>query len=312
MKPTATQSVLELGYLGFEVSDLAHWRRFATEVMGMMAADAPTDDLGRPGLRLRMDQAPVRLLLAQGPADDCAFAGWRLADEAALATFCNKLDRLGLPWHAASATELALRSVRAMVHFADPNGNRHEVYCGQEPAPVPFQSAMLPQGFVTGAGGLGHIVYEVTDYKAQLAFAQEVLELRLSDTIEFEPAPRVNIEVSFFHANERHHSFAFAPRPPRPGPAKRVHHFMVEVPDITQVGQARDRCIAFGQPISMDIGQHTNDRMVSFYAQTPSGIHVEFGCQGLLIDDATWTPQVHQATSIWGHRPRPQTPPTTP
>ena len=46
--------------------------------------------------------------------------------------------------------------------------------------------------------------------------AREVLELRLSDTIEFEPAPRVNIEISFFHANERHHSFALAPRPPRP------------------------------------------------------------------------------------------------
>ncbi|WP_066151693.1 MULTISPECIES: VOC family protein [Hydrogenophaga] len=312
MNATATQPVLELGYLGFEVSDLARWRRFATEVLGMMAADAAADDQGRASLRLRMDQAPARLLLTQGPADDCAFAGWRLADEAALAAFCGKLDRLGLPWHTSSVSERALRGVRAMVHFSDPNGNRHEVYCGQEPDPEPFRSAPLPQGFVTGAGGLGHIVYEVDDYQAQLAFAREVLELRLSDTIEFEPAPRVNIEISFFHANERHHSFALAPRPPRPGPAKRVHHFMVEVPDITQVGQARDRCIAFGQPISMDIGQHTNDRMVSFYAQTPSGIHVEFGCQGVLIDDATWTPQVHQGTSIWGHRPRPQPAPTTP
>ena len=63
MTPTATQPVLELGYLGFEVSDLARWRRFATEVLGMMAADAAADDQGRASLRLRMDQAPARLLL---------------------------------------------------------------------------------------------------------------------------------------------------------------------------------------------------------------------------------------------------------
>lgn len=312
MNLLSTPPVLELGYLGFEVSDLARWRGFATEVLGMQAVDGPPDASGQPSLRLRMDQAPLRLLLLQGPLDDCAFAGWRLADEAALSAFCLKLNRLNLPWTEASARERTLRSVPAMVHFTDPNGNRHEVYWAQDANPAPFVSPVLPQGFVTGAGGLGHIVYEVDDCPGQLAFAREVLGLRLSDTIEFEPAPRVHIEVSFFHANERHHSFALAPRPPRPGPPKRVHHFMVEVPDITEVGRARDRCIAFGQPISMDIGQHTNDRMVSFYAQTPSGIHVEFGCQGLLIDEASWTPQVHQGTSIWGHRPRPQTAPTSP
>jgi hypothetical protein len=54
----------------------------------------------------------------------------------------------------------------------------------------------------------------------------------------------------------------------------------------------------------MDIGEHPNDRMVSFYAQTPSGIHVEFGCNGLRVDEARWVPQVHQGISLWGHKPR--------
>lgn len=304
--------VQELGYLGFEVSDMTRWRLFATEVLGMTAEDGPTDSLGQPSAWLRMDQAPCRILLLNGPADDCAFAGWRLADESAIGAFCAKLDRLGCPWHSATDVELQLRCVRAMVHFTDPNGNRHEVYCRQDTVETPFRSSLLAHGFLTGSGGLGHIVYEVDNYAAQLDFVREILEMRLSDTIEFEPVPKVNIELSFFHANERHHSCALAPRPPRPGPSKRVHHFMIEVPNITDVGLARDRCIAFGQPISMDIGQHTNDRMVSFYAETPSGIHVEYGCQGVLVDDATWTPQVHQGTSIWGHRPRQQPAPTTP
>lgn len=300
------QPVLELGYLGLEVSDMARWRRFASEVLGLVGEDGPADANGQPSTRLRMDEAPARLLLLSGPADDCAFAGWRLPDANALLAFCAKLDRLGLPWHAATPQELRLRDVTAMAHFCDPDGNRHEVYWGQTRATTPFHSPLVQRGFVTGAGGLGHIVYEVGDYPAQRAFAREVLELRLSDTILAEPVPGVEIEIAFFHANERHHSFAIAPRPPRPGPAKRVHHFMLEVHDITDVGRARDRCLTFGQPVSMDIGEHPNDRMVSFYAQTPSGIHVEFGCNGVHVDDNTWVPQVHRGTSLWGHRPRTQ------
>ena len=297
----ASTPVLELGYLGFEVSDLARWRRFATEVLGMTAADSPPDDEGRATLRLRIDEAFCRLLLREGPADDCVFAGWRLADDAALAAFCAKLDRLGCNWQTGTPLECRLRGVARMVHFQDPNGNRHEVHVGPQPDPQPFRSPLLPRGFVTGPGGLGHIVYEVDDVQGQLRFVRDVLEMQLSDTISFEPVPRVAIELSFFHANPRHHSLAMAPRPPRPGPVKSVHHFMVEVHDITEVGLARDRCLAFGQPITMDLGQHTNDRMLSFYGQTPSGIHVEFGCNGLLIDDATWQPQAHRGISLWGH-----------
>ncbi len=298
----STEAVLELGYLGLEVSDMPRWRRFAAEVLGMSVENGLADERGHASTRLRMDQAPARLFLVNGDADDCAFAGWRLSDESALARFCAKLDRLQLTWQAASPAELQLRSISAMVHFCDPAGNRHEVYCGQSPASTPFVSSLIAQGFVTGAGGMGHIVYEVPDCKAQQAFALEVLGLRWSDTILAEPVPGVEIEIDFFHANERHHSFAIGPRPPRPGPVKKVHHFMLEVHDITEVGRARDRCLAFGQPVTMEIGEHPNDRMVSFYAQTPSGIHVEFGCHGVHLDEKTWQPQVHRGISLWGHR----------
>jgi 2,3-dihydroxybiphenyl 1,2-dioxygenase len=301
--------VLELGYLGLEVSDMQHWRRFASDVLGLTTEDGPPDNSGQPSTRLRMDQAPARILLLNGSADDCAFAGWRLQDVAAIKTFCTKLERLGLSWQQGLPQELSLRGVAAMVHFADPGGNRHEVYCGQKPASSHFHSPLVDQGFVTGAGGLGHVVYEVGDYAAHLAFARDVLELRLSDTILADPAPGVEIEIAFFHANERHHSYAIAPKPPRPGPSKRVHHFMLEVHDITDVGRARDRCLALDQPVTMDIGEHPNDRMVSFYVQTPSGIHVEYGCNGVRIDDATWVPQVYRGTNLWGHSaciPNPQ------
>jgi 2,3-dihydroxybiphenyl 1,2-dioxygenase len=296
--------ILELGYLGIEVSDMPRWRRFAAEVLGMQVEDGPPDAAGQASTRLRIDAAPARVLLLQGPADDCVWAGWRVADAQALSDFCARLTQHGLRWQVGTPAELALRSVRGMVHFADPAGNRHEVFWGQAGADTPFASPQVAKGFVTGAGGMGHIVYEVPDPAAERAFAEQVLGLRLSDTILAEPVPGVRIEFAFFHANERNHSFAFGPRPPRPGPVKRVHHFMLEVHDVTEVGRARDRCLAFGQPITMDIGEHPNDRMVSFYAQTPSGIHVEFGCNGLRVDEARWVPQVHQGISLWGHKPR--------
>lgn len=301
---TTPSPILELGYLGIEVSDMPRWRQFADEVLGMQVEEGPGGLAGQHTTRLRMDEAPARVLLVEGPADDCAFAGWRVADAKALTDFCARLTQQGLVWHAGTPDELALRSVRAMVHFADPAGNRHEVFWGQDRASTPFASTKVAGGFVTGAGGMGHIVYEVQDTAAQRAFAEKVLGLRLSDTILAEPVPGVQVELAFFHANERHHSLAFGPRPPRPGPAKRVHHFMLEVNDVTEVGRARDRCLAFGQPITMDMGEHPNDRMVSFYAQTPSGIHVEFGCNGLLVDEPHWVPQVHHGISLWGHKPR--------
>ena len=39
----------------------------------------------------------------------------------------------------------------------------------------------------------------------------------------------------------------------------------------------------------MGLGKHTNDHMVSFYSRSPSGFDVEFGYDGLLVDEATWT-----------------------
>lgn len=294
-------SVHELGYLGFEVSDLSAWERFASGVLGLEVLEAPKCDDGKARRQLRVDDAVQRFILTEGPADDCAFAGWSVDD---VAKFGTKLDALGVEWSSASGQELALRGVDAMLYFRDPDGNRHEVFSGQRKATTAFvpTKTKVASGFVTGAGGLGHAVYQADDYPAAVDFAQKVLGLKISDYIDITVAPGVTFEVAFFHANERHHSYAVAPRPPIPGPVKRLHHFMLETRSITDVGLARDRCVAAGFPIAMDIGQHPNDKMVSFYGQTPSGVLVEFGCGGRLVDDSAWTVGRFSQMSEWGHR----------
>ena len=294
-----TRLITQLGYVGFEVSELARWERFAGEVLGLTVLPGP-----RPDTRwLRMDENRYRIILVEGPADDHAFAGWQAPDPAAVEAFGKHLDALGLAWSWAGDEELALRVVQRMLHFQDPAGNRHEVYCGPMLAAERFVSPKVASGFVSGNEGLGHLVYSSSEYAATVRFAHEVLGLADSDQVRIQAGPGRTFEVSFMHLNARHHSYAVAPQVPIPGPRKRLHHFMIEAGAVADVGLARDRCLAMGQAVRMDIGQHPNDRMISFYGQTPSGFFVEFGWGGLKVDDDSWRVGTHDKISEWGHRP---------
>ncbi|MDP3520355.1 MAG: VOC family protein [Hydrogenophaga sp.] len=293
-----TPSILELGYLGFEVSDRERWKRFASEVIGADVADGPCSTT-----RLKIDDAPARFILSYGPANDLSYAGWRVESASDVDAFSKHLKVHGVSHHWASDDDLEIRGVLRALQFRDPEGNWHEVYAAQPKASSPLQSKLVSSGFVTGNGGAGHVVFEADDYPRMIEFANKILGVKLSDNIYLQPAPGVKIEVSFFHANERHHSIAVAPRAPVPGPKKRIHHFMVEVGQVADVGRARDRCLSFGLPVVMDIGQHPNDQMISFYAHTPSGFLVEVGWGGVKVDEESWKAQAFDRVSNWGHRP---------
>jgi 2,3-dihydroxybiphenyl 1,2-dioxygenase len=293
-------AITELGYLGFEVSNLGQWDKFATDVLGM----ATSQGSNAASRWLRMDEQRNRIILTEGPADDHAFAGWRVANAAAVEAFGRSLTSKGIAWTWGNNDELALRAVQHMLHFTDPTGTRHEVFSGPLLAADRFGSSKVASGFVTGDGGMGHVVYQSSDYPKTVAFAQDVLGFAMSDTITAQagPLPEMRIEVSFMHTNERHHSFAVAPQPPIPG-QKRLHHFMVEACSVEEVGFARDRCLAMGLPVVQDIGQHPNDRMISFYGVTPSGFLVEFGWGGVKVDQNNWQVATYDKFSEWGHRP---------
>lgn len=288
----------ELGYLGFEVSDMQRWERFASEVMGVGVSAGPRDSV-----RLRIDAAAARLILLPGSSDDLAFTGWKVAAVEDVDAFALHLQQQGVAYAWAKEEELGLRDALQMLHFSDPEGNRHEVYAAAPVVAPAFHSPLVTSGFVTGAGGAGHVVFEADHYPQMVAFAQNILGARLSDHIYLQPVPGVSIEVSFFHANERHHSLAVAPRAPGQSVKKRLHHFMLEVGSVADVGRARDRCLDFGLPVVMDIGQHPNDRMISFYAHTPSGFLFEFGWGGVKVDAQQWQAASYDHVSEWGHRP---------
>jgi extradiol dioxygenase len=82
-----------------------------------------------------------------------------------------------------------------------------------------------------------------------------------------------------------------------------MHHLMLEVGSIDDVGTGLDIVNERSIPLAMSLGRHTNDHMTSFYVRTPSGFEIEYGTGGLLIDDATWEVATLDAQSTWGHKP---------
>lgn len=287
-------SVKELAYIGFEVSDIRAWTSFATELVGM-----------RPGARedglatFRLDDRVHRILVEQGPADDLAYCGYECHNEADLDVIVNRLKDNG---HTVADGDSALagrRGVDRIVVTKDPAGNRIELCVGLQAGDVPSESTLSRSGFVTADGGAGHMALVAMDPEAMVGF-YSLLGFTLSDYINMTVAPQTAVPLTFMHCNGRHHTLAFAPLPL----PKKIHHFMVEVNEIVDVGLAYDRFLDAKAPLQMTLGMHPNDRMLSFYAETPSAFAMEFGSGGVLIkDEARWQVETYEGISTWGHSP---------
>ncbi len=286
-------AIEQLGYLGFEVSDLAAWERFATRDLGLEVAERRDDG----GFSLRMDDHARRFEIIPGPADDLAFVGWQVRDAESLDGIVARLRAADVDVAAASETDAAARHVQRLFRFRDPAGNPLELFSGPEMARTPFESKRVPSGFVANEMGLGHLVVTANDRAEHETFYTELLGFRLSDRIVTNLGG-FEIDLSFLHVNERHHSLAFGGKL-----EKRIHHFMLEVGSVDDVGRTFDRMVRSQTRIAQTIGRHPNDRMLSFYAHTPSGFQVEIGTGGVVVDDATWSAKTHDIVSEWGHLP---------
>lgn len=292
--------IQSLGYVGLAVSDLATWSEFATDLLGLQRvprADGAVD--------LRMDGYATRLRLIHGTQDDIAYVGWEVRDAGALALLKTRLAQHGVSVTEGTAAEAANRYVTGLIFFEDPEGLRSEAYFGPlQRTHDPFVSSR-GVAFKTGRGGLGHVVLVTRDMAAQEAFYTDVLGFRVSDYIHTEVVPGKPIDLTFMRCNSRHHSIALAHLPLK----KKLQHLMIEVRSVDDVGRALYRCMDAGRHISLTLGRHSNDDMLSFYPLSPSGFDIEYGWAGLEVDDETWHVLSHDTNSAWGHHyqrpPRP-------
>jgi 3,4-dihydroxy-9,10-secoandrosta-1,3,5(10)-triene-9,17-dione 4,5-dioxygenase len=241
---------------------------------------------------LKADDRQWRIALHRSSTPGVAYAGFELGSQAALAAAVDHLRDCGQQPQDGTPDEVSARGVRELVHIADPNGVRIELYWG----PTRDGGFVSPAGvpsFVTGELGLGHYVLMVPDMAASLDFYQQVLGLKLSDYILLGP----DMSVQFLRCSPRHHSVALT----AVGPITALHHIALEMTDIDQVGYALDRATRAGHAITASLGRHKNDRMLSFYMRSPAGFEVEIGCGGRLVDDATWVVNHFTAGDEWGH-----------
>ncbi|QTH20209.1 VOC family protein [Rhizorhabdus wittichii] len=280
-----------LGYVGLEVSDLAAWRSFACDQLGLQWADRADGTAD-----LRIDDYATRIRLIEGPRDDLAYAGWEVRDAATLVHLADRLRTLGVAVENAQP-DAHDRRVHGLIRFRDPEGSVHEAFYGPlQKTNIPFVSP-LGTAFKTGRQGLGHIVLNCRDKPAMMDFFQDMLGFRLSDHIRTEVVPGRPMEISFLRCNGRHHSLALAPVPV----PKKIVHLMVETMSIDDVGRAMHRCADAGTHFSFTLGRHSNDNMLSFYPLTPSGFDFEYGWGGLEVDDESWHVLTHDSNSAWGH-----------
>ncbi|MFD4603826.1 VOC family protein [Streptomyces sp. NPDC058464] len=280
--------VIGLGYVIVEARDLGAWRAFACDLLGLEPA---VETPGR--LLLRMDSKAYRVDIRHSDTDGVAVLGWEVRGPRELEEIAARLESDGYSVKRADEDAARARQVSGLVEFDDPTGQRLELFWGLTESKERFVS---PTGarFVTGAGGMGHVFQFTADGAAQGRLYQELLGFRLSDFIDFGPG----LSGTFLHANERHHSFAFASFPGLSG----VGHLMFEVDELDLVGRAWDKVQDGAAPVAATFGKHTNDEMLSFYVKTPSGFQVEYGYGGKLVDDTNWAPVRYSATSYWGHR----------
>ncbi|MFD7074986.1 VOC family protein [Nocardioides sp. NPDC059952] len=287
------KAIRGLGYLIVQSQDLPRWRELTVDCLGMQETTGPVAD----GLYLRMDERYARLVVLPGDDDRVVAVGWEVRDQFGLAEIAGALEAAGVPVKELSQEECDERRVEAAIRFDDPAGTPVEVFFG----PVLDHSPVLTghgQSFVTGEQGMGHVVLPTTVADETVAFYTEVLGFLPRGAIRMGAAlpPR---RVRFMGVNQRHHSLAVCPAPH--GEAPGLVHLMMEVDSLDAVGRALDKVNKAGFSLSSTLGRHTNDKMVSFYVRAPGGWDLEYGCEGMLVDEASYTAEEITADSYWGH-----------
>jgi 3,4-dihydroxy-9,10-secoandrosta-1,3,5(10)-triene-9,17-dione 4,5-dioxygenase len=294
--------IKSMGYARVATTDPDAWKLFAGKVLGLAESRGPAavPDSGA-NLYYRIDEVSARLVVFPSDVDRLECVGWELADHDALQAAREHLIKAGVEFAEGTPEELAERRVQELVRFSDPWDNVFELFHGityeARPLVTPYDNK-----FVTGEQGMGHVVIPVGDDEAALEFYRDTLGFRLRDSMSMPgefvgKEPGTKAWLRFLGCNPRHHSLAFLPMP---NPARCVH-IMLEVAKLDDVGRALERVRKHKVPLSATLGRHMNDQMVSFYVKSPGGFDIEYGTEGLTVDDEKWVARESTAVSYWGH-----------
>ena len=258
-------------------------------------------------MRFRLDDNECRFLLHRGPAEDVTALGWQLDDHATFDEVVSRVTRHGVPVTEGTAEEAALRGVERLVRFPGPNGLAQEIFTRAPTSDTPLDMRVLRR-LCHRRIGIGHVAITSKKPHQMRGYYDTVFDARLSDYID-ETMSGLKVKIRFLRVNERHHSVAIAAvnRLPINPIRTRIQHLNVQVADLDDMTASYQRVKELGFDMALGVGQHTNDKELSYYAMTPSGFEWEVGWNPIVVDEKTWEPTTYQGISIWGHTPEGQT-----
>lgn len=282
-------SVTELGYIGIGVKDMSAWRTFASDILGMEYYEVDG------AAKLRMDYWHHRILLQRHQEDDLLYTGYRVAGPEEFLMMQDQLSQCGVPFQLASPAEVRDRCVLELIKLEDPAGVPIEIFHGPRvDRHKPFWPGRGMHGkFVTGSGGLGHVIIREAGVEKSYRFYHEALGMRGSVEAQVDAEHQVIFMHCNQHGTQRDHAVAFGIGRMK----KRIHHLMVEVDSMDDVGLAYDLARRNKVPILLAPGKHANDKALSFYMQTPSGWFCEYGYGGAAPEEQS----EFNVKDIWGH-----------
>jgi extradiol dioxygenase len=291
--------ISKLGYVGVQTPRYEEFRTWGPEVLGCMLGPDGEDG----AVRLKIDDADYRLSFHPGDEYKMLYAGFEVLNHRDLDTVVARLEDHGVKTRQADDATKEARGVKHLVQFEDPFGQPLELFCYQESDYHWWNPPRPHAGFVTGDQGLGHVVFAVPDIEKAVDFYLDALGFLPSDIITLrEPLG----EMWFLRANPRHHSVAFVEVPNSVG----LHHVYVESVILDDVGYSYFDVLGgdANPDLLMNLGRHIGDQTVSYYIHTPGGFFIEYGWDGMPIDDlARRSPhninvRKGKRPEIWGHK----------
>ena len=295
---------VHLGYVVIESAKFTDWHRFGADAVGLHV-----DGLSRDAMRFRLDDHACRFLIQRGPVEDLVGAGWQVDDHETFEEILGRVVDRGLPVTEGTADECALRGVERLWRFPGPKGIATELFTRPVTSVVPLR--MLNEAFVTddpdSGLGMGHLAITTKDPHGLHRYYDTVFDARVSDYID-ERVSGLMLKLRFLRTDGRHHSVAIANVNGLPVDPIRtsIQHMNIQVATLEDMLASYERVLHQGFTMAWSVGQHTNDRELSYYAMTPSGFQLEVGWNPIVVTpelESTWEPSTYQGISIWGHTP---------
>jgi 2,3-dihydroxybiphenyl 1,2-dioxygenase len=289
-----------LGYLVVESNRLTDWNRFGADAIGLHV-DEPTRD----ALRFRLDERECRFLIRRGGREDVVATGWEVDDHRTVEVILDRVRASGLPVVEGNEEEAAYRGVERLWRLPGPKGIATEIFTRATSGGVPL--LMRNQSFVTGVAGMGHLAITTRHPEQLHTYWNNLLDLRLTDRVTERVGPAL-MRIRFLRAGPRHHSIALANLSGlKVDPIRTsVQHVNIQVADLADLLASFHRVSELGFTMAWSVGQHSNDRELSYYCVTPSGFELEVGWNPVTITPALermWEPGNYRSISEWGHTP---------